>query len=162
MGTHPLIHLEPKQGNIFPTNKDISLWKVTEYSLAEPGNSTTKTWAMFTGSPSPMPIEIGVSMTILASVTALSCFFRLRRETRLVSAHGNILAGFLALTALLSVKIGFSVEHVTSDFFSVGLASFGIGLLFISGIFGHFTAEMMPSTPRFCNSNYRFFLLFRL
>jgi hypothetical protein len=161
MGTHPLIHLKPKPGNFFPTSKDISLWKVTEYSLDEPGNSTTKTWAMFTGSPSPMPIEIGVSMTILASVTALSCFFRLRRETRLVSAHGNILAGFLALTALLSVKIGFSVEHETSDFFSVGLASFGIGLLFLCGIFGHFAAEMMPSTPRLCKPKYRLPLLCR-
>lgn len=159
MGTHPLIHLKPKPGNSFPTSKDISLWKVTEYSLDEPGNSTTKTWAMFTGSPSPMPIEIGVSMTILASVTALSCFFRLRRETRLVSAHGNILAGFLALTALLSVKIGFSVEHETSDFFSVGLASFGIGLLFLCGIFGHFAAEMMPSTPRLSLQNLIFYFI---
>ena len=149
MGTHPLIRLEPKPGNFFPTTKEISLWKVTEYSFEETGNSTTKTWAMFTGSPSPMPIEIGVSMTILACVTALSCFFRLRRETRLVSAHGNILAGFLALTALWSVKIGFSVEHVTSDFFSVGLASFGIGLFFLCGVFGHFSADMLPSTPRF-------------
>ena len=149
MGTHPLLRLEPKQNNFFPTTKEVSLWKVTEYSLEEPGNSTTKTWAMFTGSPSPMPVEIGVSMTILASVTALSCFFRLRRETRLVSAHGNLLAGFLALTALLSMKIGFSVEHITSDFYSVGLASFGIGLMFLCGILGHFSAEMMPSTPRF-------------
>ncbi|CBY11547.1 unnamed protein product [Oikopleura dioica] len=159
MGTHPLISLEPKPGSFFPTRKEISLWKVTEYSLDEPGNSTTKTWAMFTGSPSPMPVEIGVSMTILASVTALSCFFRLRRETRLVSAHGNILAGFLALTALLSVKIGFSVEHVTSNFFSVGLASFGIGLLFLCGIFGHYSADMMPSTPRFAIQNLIFYFV---
>ena len=84
MGTHPLLRLEPKQNNFFPTTKEVSLWKVTEYSLEEPGNSTTKTWAMFTGSPSPMPVEIGVSMTILASVTALSCFFRYTFQIKMV------------------------------------------------------------------------------
>lgn len=147
---HPLFTINPKERGL--TSKDISIWQVTV------GNET-KSWQKYIGSPSPMPIEIGAATFITALILSGSSFFKLRPSTKLVSAHGLLLASFFSLAGLISMTAGFNVHYDVEQQYPYWLVVAGTVILFIGGIIGHLGRQMEKSSYRFSVSNIIFYIL---
>ena len=62
--------------------------------------------------------------------------FRLRPSTKLVSAHGVLLAAFLALSSFISLSAAFSVHYTVEYRYPYWLAVAGTVVLFIGGCIG--------------------------
>lgn len=152
LSIHPLLTLKRKDDS----ELQVSIWRVTELT-DDPENDKTVTWQKYIGSPSPMPIEIAAAMMLLAGVLSLSSFFKLRPATKLVSAHGVILAGFMGVTSFTSLSGAFSVHYEVSYHYPYWLAVSGAVILFIAGAIGHVGRQMSNSSSKFSISNLIFY-----
>jgi len=146
---HPLIEIESNLGDEV---KQISIWSVTT------GNKT-QTWQQLIGSPSPMPIEVGAACLLTALTLSLSSFFKFVPATRLVAAHGLLLASFFATASIASLTASFSVHHKVTPFYPMWLAVSGTAMLMAGGLIGLVGRQMTRSSRQSSLSNIVFVIL---
>ena len=70
-------------------------------------------------------------------MTSFYISYRLRPSTKLVSAHGLLLASFFSLAGLISMTAGFNVHYDVEQQYPYWLVVAGTVTLFIGGIVGH-------------------------
>ena len=106
-----------------------------------------------------MSVEIAAATLVTAVILSLSSFFKFRPTTKLVSAHGLLLASFFATAAIASIAASFSVHHEVKPLYPMWLAVSGTVILFVGGLIGHVGRQMEKSSRRFSLSNIIFYIL---
>ena len=106
-----------------------------------------------------MPIEVGAACLLTAVTLSFSSFFKFFPATRLVAAHGLLLASFFAMASIASMTASFSVHHEVTPLYPMWLAVSGTAMLFSGGLIGLVGRQMTRSSRQSSLSNIEFVIL---
>jgi len=135
---HPLLEVNDPNSTLEPVK--LSLWKINR------SNDSSTSWSAY-ASVSPLPVQIGCSMTILSGILGFLTCLRINKESASTSSFLAILASFTGITAVLCLPVALSVHFIVLKFhFTFWLGVAGASILFISGLFSHYNRESIHST----------------